>query len=468
MKSLFFWITLSKLLVIGIILYAGIGLMPDEAQYWTWSKELSYGYYSKPPGIAWQIAAGCFFFGDTELGVRIGSVVLSFGMSLAVYFLSRSSGLDNNKSFWAAIAFSYCPLGVFSGFFATTDCAYVLFWTLAAGLVAKDLTLTRSLSFIPIGLVIGLGALWKWPIYVLWIPITLFFYRQPLRLLSGMLISLLGLLPSLVWNIKNGFATFQHVKASIDNVASRANPLEFLGAQAMLVSPILFILVIIGMWRFRGAERSLRFCWVTAALFFGAVFVASCFEKVQGNWAVAAYPTAFVIMVLYASSRALLASLALSVAMIAALLILPIPYKMNPFKPGIGSEGLSQALQASGYAPDKDFLFSDRYQAASLLSFYGPEQKRAYFFNIHGLRHNQFDYWPSMHDECLEKTGYFVEFSSAKEANATGERLRTRLLPYFSEVTIMPYQTLYETHKVAIILRTTTYNGKIPVSANKY
>ena len=139
MKSLIFWIGLSKVFVLGIILFAGIGLMPDEAQYWTWSKELSYGYYSKPPGIAWQIAAGCFLFGDTELGVRFGSLVLSFCLSLAIYRLARSSGLDHNKSFWAAICFSYCPLGVFSGFFATTDCAYVLFWTIAAASVVKDL-----------------------------------------------------------------------------------------------------------------------------------------------------------------------------------------------------------------------------------------------------------------------------------------------------------------------------------------
>ncbi len=469
MKQLFFWILLSKCLVLAIILFAGIGLMPDEAQYWTWAKELSYGYYSKPPAIAWQIAAGCYFFGDTELGVRAGSLLLSFFLSYAIYWLAKSSGLDHNKSFWATICFTYCPLGIFSGFFATTDCAYVLFWTLAASLVAKDLKESRRLSYGPLGLVIALGALWKWPIYVIWVPIALFFYKEPRRLVLGLFISLLGLVPSLIWNLQTGFVTFQHVLASIDNPASTRNPLEFLGAQAALVSPLLFVLVVIGMCRFRWKQKPLLFCWVTTLLFFGGVFLASCFEKVQGNWAVAAYPTAFIIMAFYASKRWMVAGVAVSVAIIATLIFLPIPYKNNPFKAGLGSENIARALEQSGYSPENEFLFSDRYQATSLLSFYGPDQKRAYFFNIHGLRHNQFDFWPQMADECQNMTGYFVEFDSLYEAPWSSERFKQKLAPYFDEITVLPFQPLYgDDQKVAVILRASGYNGKIPRAVNKY
>lgn len=468
MKSLVIWIAVAKLMVLGIILFAAISLMPDEAQYWTWAKQLSYGYYSKPPGIAWQIAAGCLFFGDTELGVRFGSVVLSTFLSFAMYWLARSSGLDEKKSFWAAIAFTYSPLGVFSGFFATTDCPYVLFWTLACALIANDLHKEQKLSYIPLGLVIALGALWKWPIYAVWVPVALFFHKEPLRVLCGLGISLLGLAPSLVWNMQTGFVTFQHVKASIDNVGSSPNPLDFLGAQVALVSPILFVLVCVGMWRFRGSDRPLRFCRAVSLFFFFAVFFASFFEKVQGNWAVAAYPTAFVIMALYASRRWILAGIGLSVAMIMAICFLPIPYKSNPFKPGLGSENIAEALMASGYVPERDFLFSDRYQATSQLSFYGPKQQRAYFFNIHGLRHNQFDFWPQMHDECLQKTGYFVEFAMPQEVPAAQARFKQKLMPYFVDVAIMPPQPLYKEQKVAVILRASGYTGKRPSQPNKY
>ncbi|MCE5293155.1 MAG: glycosyltransferase family 39 protein [Chlamydiales bacterium] len=462
MTRLVFWVGISKLFTISLILFAGIGLMPDEAQYWTWAKELSYGYYSKPPGIAWQIAAGCALFGDTELGVRAVGVLFSFFLSLAIYFVARECHLDEKKCFWAAIAFSFCPLGIFSGFFATTDCPYVLFWTITV------LLFLRSYSFSVIGLVIALGALWKWPIYTIWLPIALFSYRQPVRVLVGFAISLIGLIPSLIWNMKTGFVTFQHVATSITQTATKANPLQFLGAQVALVSPILFGLIIFGMCRMRGQNRPLWFCWVCSFLFFIAVFGASFFEKVQGNWAAVSFPTAFVVMAYYVSSRWMLGGIITSLALIAAILLAPLPYKMNPFKQGLGSENIQEALVRSDYNPDKDFLFSDRYQMTSLLSFYGPQQKRAYFFNIHGLRHNQFDFWPQMRDECANKTGYFVEFANALDAAHMANRLQLKLKDYFADVTLMPIEPIYKSDKVAIILRATNYNAKSPPSVNKY
>src|SRR5678815_6087713 len=41
-------------------------LYPDEAQYWLWSRTLDFGYYSKPPVIAWAIWATTRLGGDAE------------------------------------------------------------------------------------------------------------------------------------------------------------------------------------------------------------------------------------------------------------------------------------------------------------------------------------------------------------------------------------------------------------------
>src|SRR5579875_3369687 len=43
-----------------------LGLSEDESHYWEWSRHLDYGYYSKPPGIAWAIA------GAVKLGAILG------------------------------------------------------------------------------------------------------------------------------------------------------------------------------------------------------------------------------------------------------------------------------------------------------------------------------------------------------------------------------------------------------------
>ena len=42
------------LLRVFAIISTPLELSADEAQYWLWSKELNWGYFSKPPMIAWQ------------------------------------------------------------------------------------------------------------------------------------------------------------------------------------------------------------------------------------------------------------------------------------------------------------------------------------------------------------------------------------------------------------------------------
>ena len=107
--------------ILGYILYGKVGLGPDEAQYWTWSQALDWGYYSKPPGIAWQIALGTHLFGNTELGVRFGSLIIGAALPFAVFFLAKASNLKPQAAFWAGIVTALSPLGVMANFLAITD-----------------------------------------------------------------------------------------------------------------------------------------------------------------------------------------------------------------------------------------------------------------------------------------------------------------------------------------------------------
>src|SRR5438270_7942469 len=57
----------------------------DEAYYWMWSKSLAGGYYDHPPMVALVIRLGTMIAGDTELGVRLVSILLALPMSWAVW-----------------------------------------------------------------------------------------------------------------------------------------------------------------------------------------------------------------------------------------------------------------------------------------------------------------------------------------------------------------------------------------------
>ena len=67
------WLLVIKAMTCAAFIYSGIGLMPEEAQYWTWSQDLSYGYYSKPAGIAYEIAFGTL--SSMAVGLFLGPVM---------------------------------------------------------------------------------------------------------------------------------------------------------------------------------------------------------------------------------------------------------------------------------------------------------------------------------------------------------------------------------------------------------
>src|ERR1700686_5836422 len=78
-------LTILALVVLRLVAAAWTPLTFDEAYYWMWSKHLAGGYYDHPPAVAAVIRLGTLIAGDTELGVRLGSILLALPMSWAVY-----------------------------------------------------------------------------------------------------------------------------------------------------------------------------------------------------------------------------------------------------------------------------------------------------------------------------------------------------------------------------------------------
>ena len=78
-------LTVVALVVLRLVAAAFTPLTFDEAYYWMWSKHLAFGYYDHPPMVAYVIRLGTMFAGDTELGVRLVSILLALPMSFAVF-----------------------------------------------------------------------------------------------------------------------------------------------------------------------------------------------------------------------------------------------------------------------------------------------------------------------------------------------------------------------------------------------
>src|SRR4051812_9165177 len=148
-----------------VLFVTPLQLYPDEAQYWGWSRSLAFGYFSKPPMIAWLIAATTAIGGDAEPWVRLSAPLLHAAAALVLAQVGRRL-YGPWAGFWAAVIYSLMPGVQLSATVIATDAPMLLFVSLALLAYVELLsapTRRRSLACAAsVGLAVGLGCMAKY------------------------------------------------------------------------------------------------------------------------------------------------------------------------------------------------------------------------------------------------------------------------------------------------------------------
>src|SRR5439155_13673881 len=121
--------TLTLIRLVGLKLSV-VDLFFDEAQYWTWSRELAFGYFSKPPLLAWAIAAAERLCGSSEACIRAPAPIFYFGTSLLVYAVARLL-YDARVAFFSALSMALPTGVVFSALLLWPDVPLMFFCAFA-------------------------------------------------------------------------------------------------------------------------------------------------------------------------------------------------------------------------------------------------------------------------------------------------------------------------------------------------
>ena len=100
-------VVLLTLRTAGILL-TPLNLGPDEAQYWRWGQTFEWGYYSKPPLVAWLIRLSTEIFGDTAFGVRFFAPLIHAAIAWMIFATGRTL-FDGRTGFWAALVYLAAP-----------------------------------------------------------------------------------------------------------------------------------------------------------------------------------------------------------------------------------------------------------------------------------------------------------------------------------------------------------------------
>lgn len=306
-----FWAIAGALTLfrIVVLVFSQAELGPDEAQYWYWSRELDFGYFSKPPLIAWAIGATTALFGNDEWAVRLSAPFFHFGAACFLYLIARDV-FDKRIAFWTGLAWLTLPGVILSSFIIATDAPLLFFWSGALYFLFRIVSAERPArrDFARLGFMIGLGLLSKYAMMYFIAATAMTMIYPPLRqkllrkaLLLTALIAFALFLPNVVWNLQHDFQTLSHTASNADwddTLFSPLNLVEFLGEQFLVFGFIPFGALIAVSFReekrlWRG-DQILLIIFALTPLF---IVAAQAFiSRAHANWAAAAYPAAILLV----------------------------------------------------------------------------------------------------------------------------------------------------------------------------
>jgi 4-amino-4-deoxy-L-arabinose transferase-like glycosyltransferase len=283
---------------LGGLMASDVDLFIDESQYWSWSHELSWGYFSKPPLVAWIINFAESVCGSSEACIRSPSPIFYFGTCGIMYLTARRL-YGPLVGFWAAMLMMFGVALVFSSRIISTDVPLVFFWALALLAYVNLLERANWRWAAALGLSLGLGMLAKYAMgyFLLGMLLAARFDSRAHRLLKSRLVWLaLGIAviiaaPNLIWVLRHNFVTFRNIAGVVQTDEGLGlHPLaalEFLAAQFAIFGPVVFAVFLYATTKIRSPEEVPASRIMLAFAFPPLVIVTlvALFSHAYANWA---------------------------------------------------------------------------------------------------------------------------------------------------------------------------------------
>ena len=385
----------------------------DEVQYWLWGQSLDWGYYSKPPLIAWVMRAVTDLAGsDAPFWLRMPGAVLH-GVTALILGALAARLYGPGAALWVTAGYLTLPMVAVGSLLFSTDTVMappfagaLFFWHRAAqGGLLRDAVLA--------GVCAGLAMMAKYAgIFIL-----------PGLALAGLIATdwrasrrqwlvFLGLFalvisPNVVWNLTHDLATLSHTADNAGWLREGARPsllalLRFWAEQFAVAGPLIAAAFL---WRAgqgaRGHEGGLI---AFAALVLAVVSLQAFLDGANANWAVAAWLPGSVVAMAALAARPMLRLVSLGVN---GLIAVALP--LLTLFPQIGPEGnpllqrylgradlsrqiLTAARNAGGLpivAENRDVLadlfYTGRGQSLAIYARPHAGRPRHYYEQVHAL-----------------------------------------------------------------------------------
>jgi 4-amino-4-deoxy-L-arabinose transferase-like glycosyltransferase len=408
-----FAITVVRLLWIAS---GATDLYPDEAQYWLWSLTPDWGYYSKPPVVAWLIALTTKLAGnDNELAVRMAAPILHFGTATMIYLLAQRL-YDARTAFWSSVVYATLPGVWVSAVIMSTDAPLLFCWSVALYAFVRAREPEGERWWWLVGAASGFGLLSKYAMAYWMISALLFLaiYRAERRYLprfgAAMLLALLIYSPNFFWNWSHGFVSYHHTEQNAALSGPLFHPdkfLAFFGSQFGVFGPVLFgaliLLALLGRRTMKEPRAAMLAFFALPTL--AMMLVVSFLSRAEPNWSAPTYLSATVLVVAFLLAEMprflVWGSVALHVAVavviveakpLTQLVGYNLPGKYDPLHRLKGWRQLGTSIgRMLAENPGTRLMTDDRELMAALIYYVRPHPFDSLKWNGAGGIHDQFD-----------------------------------------------------------------------------
>ena len=437
----FLWLLVALIFIalikIVTVFYFPLELHSEEAQYWVWSKRLQLSYYSKPPMIAYLNWISTTIFGNTVFGIRINAIVIGLMVTIVSYLFAYELFKNIRIAIFAAIVTYVFPFLISISAYFSTDTPLLFFWISAMLFYWKATETNKLFWWILFGINVGLGALSKYAMFMIFIPLIIYSWRHNREVFKSgkfyfsILIGVIIFSPVIYWNTMYDGVGFLHLfnltglnddPHSAKKIVS--NILEFILGQVVIILPFYQYRKIYRKIRKKTLTKQEEFLILPAICMFLIFLIVAIIRKSGAyiNWSMFAYtgiPILFAHLAI--DNNKLKFNLRISVVMFLLLMlfvfltspankVLPLG-KMNPANKVIGWSHLAAKVDSmkSSMSENDSYVFSSNYHITSEMWFYLKGQPQTYVLNIKS-RMTQFDLWPGIEQYVnTDKTGIYVD-----------------------------------------------------------
>jgi len=406
-KNNYLWLFVFFIFLIRIISLAISPLEPqgDETQYWYWSTYFDWGYYSKPPLVAWVIALFSSLFGNSVFILKFPSLLAHILTSIVLFNLSRAFNRNKEESIWLAISYLLFFAVSLSSNVISTDPFLLLCWSLSLYFFKLSLNNNSIKLIILTSFFIALGFYAKYAMIYFFVCsiFLIIFSENKKKLIKNILIITifvsLFISPHIYWVYNSDWVTFIHTSENFNWSGKLFNfeqLFNFIISQFFIATPIVFFLYLNGLVKFKKFYQSYAFEISYSLPIIILITVQSFISRANANWSSVAFIGIAMIAssIMYQKYKKLLyvnSILGVIILFLISYLIIT-PPNISPFNKFQGMKEASIEIKFLDNSLLSDYIvFDDRMNIAKFLYHLPSKQNKMRYLSTGDHPGNHFE-----------------------------------------------------------------------------